>query len=246
MSWFQNIQSQCTEIGLNIFGVADGAPYQEVIPNCQSVIVIANGGSKMWEHFLEDCKRAPDSFTQEENPLDTWIEKHLHRIDPASPSSRKLIRCAATDQFIDFRPLAIEAGLGHHSHLGLVIHPKYGLWNSLRAAIFTTEYFKPTILTAQNPCHSCSKICASQCFGSAFTEKGWSVQTCASFHQNSDLCATSCNARLSCPIGREYQHLPLAHHYHSNKSSGRKAICEHLKIIDQAKGESPKWEHWNK
>lgn len=246
MSWLQNIQSQCTKLGLNVFGVADGAAYQDVLPNCRSVIVIANGGSKMWERFLEDCRRAPDSFTQEEHPLDTWIEKHLHRIDPAPPSTRRLIRCAATDQFIDFRPLAIEAGLGHHSHLGLVIHPKYGLWLSLRAAIFTTEYLDPTILTTQNPCHSCSKICASQCHGSAFTEKGWSVQTCASFHQESKLCAISCNARLVCPIGQEYQHPPLAHHYHSNKSSGRKAIAKQLKIIDQAKGESAQWQLWDK
>lgn len=246
MSWLQNIQSQSAQIGLNLFGVADGKAYQNILPDCQSVIVIANGGPEMWEHFLHDIQKDPAIFTQEDHPLDTWLQKHFERIDPMPSSSRVWVRCAATDRFIDFRPLAIEAGLGHHSHMGLVIHPKYGLWISLRAAIFTTEYFEPIKLDTENPCVSCPKLCAQNCLGNAFTEKGWSISHCAEFHQVSSDCEISCQSRLSCPIGREYRHSSLAHHYHSNKRSGRKMISEHLGLSDQAVGSEQRWKDWTK
>ena len=245
MSWLKNIQNQSEKIGLNLLGIADGAPYQNILSGCKSVIVIANGGSEMWEYFLSDVRAAPEIFTEQEHPLDCWLQTHFEKIDPAPPPTRKWIRCAATDQFLDFRPLAITAGLGSHSHLGLVIHPKYGLWISLRAAIFTTEYFAPSRLLIQNPCSSCPKFCAQSCVGNAFTENGWSISQCADFHQRSSACESSCLSRLSCPIGKDYQHSTLAHHYHSNKRSGRKAICHQLNIVDQSRGENMDWKSWD-
>ena len=246
MSWLQNIQSRCSQMGINLFGIADGTHYQNILPDCTSVIVIANGGSEMWEHFLSDIQKKPKMFIEQEHPLDTWIQNFFEKIDPKPPSSRKWIRCAATDDFFDFRPLAIEAGLGHHSHMGLVIHPKYGLWISLRAAIFTKEYFEPTLLNAENRCDTCPKFCAQSCPGNAFTKNGWAISTCASFHHTSARCETSCQSRLSCPIGREYQHSRLAHHYHSNKLSGRKAICEILGVKDQSTGKYTDWKTWKR
>ncbi len=244
MTWLNNIQSHSSQIGLNIFGIADGKPYQDILKGCQSVIVIANGGSQMWNRFINEIRKTPHLLTKEEHPLDSWLQKNFEKADPKPPPSRRWIRCAANDQFIDFRPLSLQAGLGHHSHLGLIIHPKYGLWISLRAAIFTTEYFKPTELNTDNPCDSCIKLCAKHCPGNAFDENGWLISHCASFHQTSSICEISCSSRLSCPIGEDYKHSSLAHHYHSNPRSGRQAICNYLDILDQEAGQEQAWKNW--
>lgn len=246
MDWASSFQKELNNIGLNLIGVADGSQYQHIIAGCRSVLVIANTGSILWDHFMNDCIQDPSIFVNHRDPLDDWIQRKIQAIDPQPPSSRRWIRCASTDQFIDFRPLAEAAGLGHRSHLGLLIHPKYGLWISLRAAVFTTEYLPPTTPSATaSPCLDCEKYCAQHCPGNAFDRNGWNISRCASFHQESTNCFTSCLSRLSCPIGMEFQHNALAHHYHSNKESGRKAICSFLGVPDQTRTNSLSWKDWS-
>ena len=242
-AWLAELQQQLIHTGLNVWGVADGQEYQHILPNCQSVVVIANGGRAMWPIFLQYLQEDPIRFTDSQHPLDDFIAAQINRVDPNPPPSRRWIRCAETEkQFIDFRPLAIAASLGHHSHLGMIIHQQYGLWLSLRAAILTTEHIPQSLLSSiDNPCTSCPKYCAQSCPGEAFSNDGWHSTTCANFHQQSHLCNNRCQSRLSCPIATEHQHSPAQHHYHSARKSGRKLIASWLKVEDKQVGIDLPW-----
>ncbi len=245
--WLETTKSHLSTIGIAVSGVADGTSYQHILPDCRSVIVFANGGTSMWSHFLEHICSKPDNLSKQQHPLDNFVQHHLRLADPHPDSSRRWIRCAATEsEFVDFRVLAQQANLGYRSHLGLLIHPTYGLWLSFRAAVFTTEYLCPTEpIGTENPCESCSKFCVQSCPGNAFTKKGWDVSLCANYHQQSDDCTHSCASRLACPVAKEHQHSPLQHHYHSSRSSGRKLIALRLGITDNQTGLDPKWKEWS-
>ena len=50
--WAQHGLSDFAPVGLNVWGVADGAPWQHVLPGCRSVLVIGSGGTTLWDGFL--------------------------------------------------------------------------------------------------------------------------------------------------------------------------------------------------
>jgi len=242
-SWLQDIKSSLSSSGLNVWGIADGQNYQHVLENCQSVVVIANGGRAMWTRFLLYLQEDPSRFTSSQHPLDDFVASQIKRADPNPPSSRRWIRCAETEsQFLDFRPLAKAASLGHHSHMGLLIHPTYGLWVSLRAALFTTiklPISEP--LEMDNPCTQCPKYCAQGCLGEAFLGSGLDIAACARFHRSDTSCQQHCNSRLQCPVGSEHQHSIEQHHYHSSRRTGRHIIARYLGVEDPLNGIDLKW-----
>ena len=122
--------------------------------------------------FLEDLRANPSHLTETEHPLDDFIDRWIQSVDPTPDATRRWIQCAEdVDVFVDFRPLATSAGLGTPSLLGLVIHPEYGLWVSIRAVLLSTEVFEPTTKNRmQSPCEGCvEKPCISACPAGAVT-----------------------------------------------------------------------------
>ena len=242
-----NLKEKAQKIGLNLVGVADGRPYQHILPDCQTAIVFANGGQDLWTHFLEDLRANPSHLTDTAHPLDDFIGRWIQSVDPNPDSTRRWVQCAEeADVFIDFRSLALSAGLGTPSLLGLVIHPEYGLWVSMRTVLLSTEVFEHTTKnTVQSPCTQCvEKPCISACPGKAVTLSGWSVQQCATFHGESTLCATQCRSRQSCPVGVLHRHSDLQHTYHSNRHLGRRKLAAMLNIADGDGGIPLSWNQW--
>lgn len=242
-----NLKEAAQQVGLNLVGVADGRPYQHILPDCQTAIVFANGGRDLWTHFLEDLRANPSHLTETAHPLDDFIGRWIQSVDPNPDSTRRWIQCAEeSDVFIDFRPLAVSAGLGTPSLLGLVIHPEYGLWVSMRAVLLSTAVFEATPMnTNPSPCAQCvEKPCISACPGKAVTISGWSVQQCATFHGESTLCATQCHSRQSCPVGVRHRHSDLQHTYHSNRHLGRIEIAGQLGIENRVVGNLISWNQW--
>ena len=185
--------------------------------------------------FSRGLRANPSHLTETEHPLDDFIDRWIQSVDPTPDATRRWIQCAEdVDVFVDFRPLATSAELGTPSLLGLVIHPEYGLWVSIRAVLLSTEVLEPTTKnTMQSPCEGCvEKPCISACPAGAVTLSGWSVQQCATFHIDSKLCSTQCHSRKSCPVGAEHRHSDLQHTYHSNRSIGRTELATMLNIAD--------------
>jgi len=236
------------QAGLNITGVAQGEPWQSVFPGCQSVIVIGSGGDQLWNAFISDLERSPGYFKNEPDILDNFVTRTLNHIDPEPPESRRWIRCAANEQeFIDFRVLGHQAGLGWHSKLGLLLHPEYGPWFGLRLACFTTEHIEPTgTLRGAGPCADCDAPCIPSCPAGAVSDaSSWNAECCADFHSSSDQCLHTCHARDACPEGRHHIYSEMQRHYHSDRSSGRTLLAQSLGLEPDELGTGPHWGKWS-
>lgn len=245
-NWTDTLYAEAESIGLNLVGVADGRDYQHLLDGCQRAIVFANGGTKLWDCFIDDLRQHPQHLSAHQHPLDDFVGRWIAQVDPMLDGARRWVQCAdETDVFIDFRPLAKAAGLGFPSPVGLLIHPVYGLWVSLRAVLLTTEEIPITVDVSSNPCSTCiEKPCVAACPAGAVTESGWSVQRCAAFHQSHTDCATTCHSRLQCPVGSEYRHCSLQHTYHNNRTIGRQQVAERLQIQDGSSGQTLGWDKW--
>ncbi len=232
--------------GLNVHAVAGGREFSAILPGCRSVLVFGSGGRALWDALLEDLRRNPEHLRNELHPLDAFVRREIESVDPHPGPSRRWIRCAADEPiFVDFRPLAMAAGLGWTSRLGLVLNPDYGPWLGLRAACFTTESLDPAPpLPAPGPCEDCDAPCESVCPVAAPTRRGWDVARCAAYHRESDDCLRGCFSRRACPIGAEHAHSPLEQHYHSDRVRGRRALGAALGIDSGGDGISPPWERW--
>jgi len=230
--------------GLNIVGVASGEPYQNILPGCRAVIVIASGGKSLWSSFTREIERHPDYFIGCTDPLDDFVERMQRRVDPDPGPDRRWVRCAATESvFVDFRILGQAAGIGWHSRLGLLLHPEFGPWLGLRLACFTTEPLPSTGPPAgTGPCANCPAPCVVACPAAAVDPRmDWNPTRCSSFHENSTQCRTTCHARAACPEGASHRYTEVQFHYHSDRLSGRRLLAASLGLPEDDLGAGPHW-----
>lgn len=245
--WLKSTIQTLHSSGINCVGVAPGKPYEHLLPGCNSAVVFGNGGTHLWDNFIEDLRRNPDHLRQHKHPFDDFIHRCISEADPNPEPNRRWIRCAAEeDVFIDFRPLAHAAGIGSSSQMGLLIHPLYGLWVGLRAVLLTTEPLQVAPHKSEDsPCNNCDdKPCITACPAGAVQTTGWDVKRCAQFHTESERCHGRCHSRLSCPVGFQHQHGALQHQYHNARQSGREQLAKALSIKDNIMGMDPPWQDW--
>ncbi|MBM76532.1 MAG: hypothetical protein CMK59_14085 [Proteobacteria bacterium] len=246
--WFKTIRKKLSEDGLNICAIVSGEQYDHILPGCRSVAVFANGGTVLWDHFIRDLKSNPEHLKAYVHPFDQFVQRLVLDSDPSPPDSRKWVMCAAeADVFLDFRVLGLEAGLAENSLMGMLIHPKYGLWMGLRAALLTTEDLSEFSETTQKNdiCASCEdKPCILACPAQAVSIQGWDVELCARQHRVDVTCHGICHSRRRCPVGEEHRHGTLQHHYHNARETGRRALAQFLSIDDSLLGIGPGWSDW--
>ncbi|MCA9771140.1 MAG: hypothetical protein KC466_01950, partial [Myxococcales bacterium] len=118
--------------------------------------------------------------------------------------------------------LALDAGLGVPSKLGLLIHPTWGPWLGLRAAVATDLDLSPTAsLGAWNPCEGCPAPCAGACHGAAVGPRGWDMRACVESKVSDDRCRGGCDARSACVVAPEHRYDDDEIRYHSTTSAQR-------------------------
>lgn len=245
--WASRLAAALADIGLNEVGVAPGEPWQEVLPGCRSVLVFASGGPTLWESLERAIANDPAVLTGSQNPLDDFVAAAIRAADPAPPTSRTWVRCAAEpERFVDFRPLARDAGLGWTSRLGLLINPRHGPWVGLRAACFTTEALTVTgALAGAGPCDGCPAPCATACPVDAVVPGRFDIRACAG-HRAQGGCPTRCEARNACPEGAQSRYPAAEQLYHDNRVSGRKVLADRLGVEgDPFLGAGPYWKEWS-
>jgi hypothetical protein len=188
-----------------------------LLRGARSAVVVASGGRSLWDAFS-----ASPEFGAAPDPLDAYT----HRV--VGEATRTLARAGAASRALfafearagvhaDFVGLAAEAGLGAPSRLGLLVHPVYGPWLSLRAVVLTEAAWPPAPRQAPrgfDPCNGCPAPCMAVCPGSAVTGSGFDVAACGERRARDPACATSCAARRACVLGPEHAYAPdaLAHH----------------------------------
>jgi epoxyqueuosine reductase len=217
--WATAALTDLDAVGVSVWGVADGASWQHVLEGCRSVIVVGSSGSALWDEVM----RRHQQGQRPSDPIDAVVRQalqpHLHR-----STNRTWIRCANdAHRFVDFRKLALGAGLGWPSRLGLVLHPEAGVWWGLRAACFTTEQLPLSQpLPGEGPCASCAAPCVTACPVDALTPR-YDVQRCADWQRDQPTCEGGCLARSACPHGSPYG--VHQHRYHHHGPSRQRALA---------------------
>jgi hypothetical protein len=176
-------------------------------------VLIGMVGSSNWPAFAaspEFRDRAPD-------PLDRWSARVIGGL--AADLDAVAIFPFGGPPYAPFQRWALRAEPMSPSPLGLLIHPKYGLWHSYRGALGFAEALEiPARETVASPCESCAgRPCLSACPVGAFDGEGYDVAACAA-HLRSPLgtpCMTGgCLARRACPVGREHAQTPATAAFH--------------------------------
>ncbi|MCY1495832.1 hypothetical protein D9M68_297430 [compost metagenome] len=98
------------------------------------------------------------------------------------------------------------------SPLGILIHPRYGLWHGYRGALaFDRPLPETGERAAQHPCDRCAaKPCMSACPANALVEERFDVSLCRG-HLRSEAAragclSAGCLSRDACPVGSDYRY----------------------------------------
>jgi ferredoxin len=173
----------------------------------RTIVLAGMAGGQGWSAFAASAEAADGA----DHPLDRW--------------SRRVIEGMARDlgataffpfggpPFWPFQQWARRAEPVHPSPIGILIHPRYGLWHSYRGALgFGEALDVPEPAPAPSPCDSCrDRPCLNACPVGAFSGGGYDVAACASQLQDAagaDCMSAGCRARRACPVGAEYAYGP--------------------------------------
>ena len=192
-----------SESGDSVPPLSDGRP-------TRTIILAGNAGPAMWEAFSEARPAAPD-------PLDRWSHSVLESV--ATQYNADVILPSDGPPYAPFQRWAMRAESVHLSPLGILIHPKWGLWHGYRGALlFPTPVDVPAFDFSPSPCSTCvAKPCLSGCPVGAFTGTDYLAGTCADYLGTSagGICLEKgCLARHACPIGQEAPPSPDQANFH--------------------------------
>lgn len=207
------------EAGVNLAGVLAIERYDalvpaawrsaELLPEARSAVVLGCGGRTFGETVLA----SPDT-DRREHPLDHFTARVVGRAaavlaSRGAPTRALYYQQRRDGQFADFVGLARECGLGAPGRLGLLLHPVYGPWMSLRALLLTAAPLTPTPPRLDfDPCRGCPAPCAAACPGKAVGLEAFDTDACMRTTLADIHCRDSCAARRACVLGREHAYLP--------------------------------------
>ncbi|MEQ8816483.1 MAG: ferredoxin [Thalassobaculum sp.] len=165
-----------------------------------TIVVIGHAGPRLWDRFSAETPAGPD-------PLDRWTRATLAPV--ADRFGGSLILPNDGPPFRPFQRWAMRAEAVHPSPLGLLVHPEFGLWHALRAALlFPDRREVPPRADAPSPCATCAgKPCLTACPVGAFDGKSYAADRCAAHvasEAGRDCRARGCLARHACPVGSEW------------------------------------------
>ncbi len=207
----KQIEQTALEYGLVIRGgflidQADGVPNQSAGGESISMVLFGNAGSSLWSVF----SGSSEYLDNDPDPLDRWSRRIGEQL--AREWSALALFPFGGPPFQPFLQWAKKAEQLESSKLGMLIHPKYGLWHAYRFAIAF-----PYVLTGMDfsekhsvACTTCAdQPCLAGCPVGAFSLDHYDVESCFQFlDQNPDASChfSGCQARRACPEGGLYRY----------------------------------------
>lgn len=208
------------EAGWNLRGVIPISRYDErvaapwrsdaLLPAARCAVVLGSGGRALGSAF----RRSPECVAASD-PLDAFCERMAALAAGALGGRAVLAHRSQDGVFADLVALGAEAGLGVPSRLAMLVHPVYGPWLSIRAAILTPRQLATTAaLVRFDPCTGCPAPCADACHGGAVPPEGFQIERCAATRGREPACASRCDARRACVLGRDHVYAPETEAHH--------------------------------
>lgn len=195
----------------------------ELLPEARSALVVASGGRALFAAF-----RASREAQLDADPLDAYtrrvVEAAAARL--GAPARALFAFEQRGGGFADFVALGRAAGLGAPSRLGLLLHPVYGPWMSIRAVLLTSRSVPETpALRDFAPCDGCPAPCAEACHGSAVGPARFDVEACAAARRREPACRLRCDARRACIVGPEHAYDADAEAHHMRAAARWLGAC---------------------
>jgi hypothetical protein len=211
--------------GLNVVGVLSAARYDALVspawraagvqPGARSAVVAASGGRALW-----DALRSSPEFRLRADPVDRYTRRVTDALareltHEGHPSQALLAFERRGGRYADFVALGRAAGLGAPSRLGLLLHPVYGPWMSIRAVLLTPLALPETPPPAGfDPCVGCPAPCAEACPGGAPAPGGFDLAGCDTTRRREPRCELDCIARRACVVGTGHAYVDEAQAHH--------------------------------
>lgn len=186
-----------------------------------AVLLVGNAGAGYWQVFTRWRARQPAPLC---NPLDAWSREVIAAVAFAvgarvvMPSDRP---------FAPFQQWVARAEGLKPSPLGVLMHPRFGLWHAFRGALLfdapLADRASRGPATAMHPCDSCSaKPCLSTCPVGAYAVAGFDHRACIAHLRGPEgaACAHVCLARNSCPYAREWRYPAEVQAFHQRAFIG--------------------------
>lgn len=237
-SVLEAVRAAAAPYGLNLVAAIPAARYDRAVklaarvsptdPRAASIVVIGNGGGAFWKSFRAHCAANP-GWLEREHPLDDFTRELVE--GAVAPRVRHhAVRWRATYPFmqdapgLNFMELARLAGLGGPSVLGVLVHPLYGPWIALRAALLLDVALdSPGPALGFDPCPGCTvRSCMPACpVGAVTFPGGWDISRCLAHRVEAEAdCAPQCHARFSCVLGPEHRYPADELAYHQMRALG--------------------------
>jgi len=168
-----------------------------------TVAVIGHAGPLLWQRFSAEQPGLDDPWGPD--PLDRWTRATLAPV--ADRFGATLVLPNDGPPYRPFQRWAQRAEPVHPSPLGLLIHPEYGLWHALRAAlVFPDRLAAPGRAEGPSPCETCTdRPCLTACPVDAFDGTTYAADRCAAHVRTEagrDCRDRGCRARRACPVGK--------------------------------------------
>lgn len=218
----QDYIEQADQYGLVLRGAFRIEP-QDNVPSLsdhrepKTMLLLGNAGSSIWPIF----SNSPEHKDGKDDPLDRWSQRIGKEL--ADRWNGLALFPFGGPPFQPFLRWAGKAENLRSSVLGMLIHPRYGLWHAYRfaIAISTTPALYGDQASHQHACDQCeSRPCLSGCPVAAFTPGNYDVKICFDYlhdHPDAECHTRGCQARLSCPEGENYRYQQQHARFHMRK-----------------------------
>lgn len=215
---WEDLAARCERAGLQLRGGLHPDP-GEALPDvagapAATLVLLGNAGPAMWGAFERARAERPDL-----KELDAWTREVVTAL--AAELGARAVFPFEGPPYWPFQRWAMRAEPVHPSPLGMLIHPRFGLWHAYRAALLFAERLAlPPRLDTPSPCASCAdRPCLRGCPAGAFSEvgAGYDVPACVAHLETEPAppCMTaSCLARRACPVGQDFLYPPGQREHH--------------------------------
>jgi epoxyqueuosine reductase QueG len=191
-----------------------------IFPEAKSIVLVGFAGKSFWGVFKDYLERNPEFENRNVDLIDNYTIlrfKEAAKILNSHKIDYKTVFPFGKDATqLNFLKLGELCGAGVSSLLGILLHPIYGPWISLRGAFITNlelnEYDGP--ISSFSPCPCCDKPCISACPANTISISGWDWESCMRFRMRDETCAKSCASRRACPYGKAEQYSEEQLNYH--------------------------------